>query len=437
MLIRDAILLLDFAPGGAVRRGSVRVRGGRIEAVGVLEPTAGETVIEAAGRLLTPGLVCGHTHLYSALARGMPFLAPEPPRNFIETLQKIWWRLDRALDDEAVEVSARVGMMDALRWGTVGLVDHHASPAAIDGSLGRIADAAVAIGVRVSTCYEVSDRDGAEVRDAGLRENARFAAATAGSPWASAMIGAHASFTLSDASLDALATLCRSHDLGLHIHLAEGGDDRAQTHARHGRALIEGLASRGLLGRKTLLAHAIDVTPDELERIAAAGARVAHNPASNLNNRVGFRPAWAAPGTVLLGTDGIGADMLEAGRTAFFRGREAREDASPDAVRAMLAANAELLYGQLGLVGGRIAEGAVADLVLFDYDPPTPLTTENVGGHLLFGLSSAHVGQVFTDGVLRYDRGQYPGLDAPAEMVRARGAADALWRRMAAGVTHG
>jgi putative selenium metabolism protein SsnA len=437
MLLHDATLLTAFTPGAEVLRGSVRVRDGRIVAVGALEPVAGERVVAAHGRLVTPGLVCGHTHLYSALARGMPLVDAEPPRDFLETLGKIWWRLDRALDDASVVASARVGMLDALRWGTVGLIDHHASPHAVDGSLDRLADAAEALGVRLSTCYEVSDRDGVAIRDAGLRENARFAAARKGSPWAAAMIGAHASFTLSDDSLDRLAALCDATGLGLHIHLAEGGDDRRETQQRHGRALLGGLDARGLLGPRTLLAHAIDVDPAELALIAERGAAVVHNPASNLNNRVGFRPAWAAEGTVLLGTDGIGADMLESARTAFFRGREARPDASPDAVLQMLDANARTLYGQLGVDGGALRPGAVADLVLWDYDPPTPLHRGNVGGHLVFGLSSAHVGEVYSGGVLRYARGAYPGLDVAAEMAAARHEAERLWARMAAGVTHG
>src|SRR5690348_4549553 len=186
--------------------------------------------MHAHNKLTLPGFVCAHTHLYSALARGMPAPA-EPPRNFVEILERIWWRLDRALDAEAVEISAQVGAIEAAKAGCTTVVDHHASPGrnggAVDGSPDLVAGASAAVGLRGVGCYEVTDRTGADEAAAGVRENDRFLTRIRREPprLVRALVGAHAAFTLSDGTAEALADVVRRHRAAVHIHVAEDGVD--------------------------------------------------------------------------------------------------------------------------------------------------------------------------------------------------------------------
>ena len=217
------------------------IAGDRIAAVGQAPP--GVTRRDCSGTLVLPGNVCAHHHLYSALSRGMPYhLAP--PVTFTEILQRVWWRLDRALDEAAIRASALRGGLDALRAGTTTIVDHHASPHAIDGSLDIIADALAELGVRSVLCYEVSDRDGPERAAAGIAENRRFLARSTG--LARGMVGAHASFTLSDDTLGALVEVARLGGSGVHIHVAEDASDQADAHARSGHGVVERLELAGV-----------------------------------------------------------------------------------------------------------------------------------------------------------------------------------------------
>ena len=254
----------------------------------------------------TPGLVCGHHHLYSALARGMPAPA-QPPTTFTEILERVWWRLDVALDLEMIRWSAMLGALEALECGTTAIVDHHESPAAIEGSLDVIAEACAAVGVRVRCAYGVTDRHGADGARRGLAENERFLRAGG-----KGYVGVHAAFTCSDATLAAAAGLANDLGVGVHIHVAEGTVDAAAG------ARLEALADESWL-----LVHCV-----HLDRFLPG--TIAHNPRSNMNNAVGY--AWPArrDNPVVLGTDGIGGDMLEEFRLAFARAREADVLATPE-----------------------------------------------------------------------------------------------------------
>jgi cytosine/adenosine deaminase-related metal-dependent hydrolase len=262
----------------------------------------------------TSGLVCAHHHLYSALARGMP-APPRPPRTFREILELVWWRLDAALDLEMLRWSAMLGALEALESGTTAIVDHHESPNAIEGSLSVIADACAEVGVRVVCAYGVTDRHGAAGAAAGLAENDRFLR-----EGGRGLVGVHAAFTCTQDTLEAAADLARAHDTGVHVHVAEGTED-GDAAARLGRLTTD----------EWLLAHCVHLSDD-----AALRGTIAHNPRSNMNNAVGYaRPArFANP--VALGTDGIGADMLDEFRVAYARLREDDVGASPETAWAWL-----------------------------------------------------------------------------------------------------
>ena len=255
----------------------------------------------------TPGLVCGHHHLYSALARGMP-APPRTPTTFSDILELVWWRLDRALDLEMIRWSAMLGAVEALECGTTSIVDHHSSPEAIDGSLDVIHDACREVGVRITTCYEVTDRNGADGTKAGLAENERYVRAH---PDQTNYVGAHACLTLSDATLEAVAGLAADLGVGVHIHVAEGPVDRDA-----------GARLNGLAADDWLLVHGVHLDRE-------LPGTLAHSPRSNMNNSVGYaRPAtWS--GRVVLGTDGIGCDVLEEFRLGYARLREDDVRATP------------------------------------------------------------------------------------------------------------
>jgi putative selenium metabolism protein SsnA len=424
MLLQGATVATLDPP--LVERADLRVEGDRIVERGPsLGARAGEEAVDLSGAVVLPGLVNGHTHLYSALARGMP--GPRvPPRNFLEVLERVWWRLDRALDAESVYLSGLVGAIEAALSGTTLLIDHHASPSYIRGSLDTLRQAIEEVGLRSALCYEVTDRNGTEGRDLGLAENEAFQSVQ--SPLTRGMIGGHASFTLSPESLDRLRDLGQRTGGAVHIHAAEDAIDLFDCQARYGIGLLQRLDAHGLLAR-TLLAHCVHLTEAEVAEAHAHGCWIAHNPRSNMNNAVGYAPT-AALKRAALGTDGIDGDMLAETRAAFLKMRDAgRADAMPAALE-LLAGGHRLAAALFGLPFGKLDGGAPADLVALDYAPPTPLHTDNLGGHLLFGVDRSHVRSVMVAGrwVVR-DR-RVTGVDAAAAFARARAAAPEVWRRM-------
>ena len=268
----------------------------------------------------TPGLVCAHHHLYSALARGMP-APPRTPSGFVEILEMVWWRLDRALDLESIRWSAMLGALEALERGCTAVIDHHESPEAIEGSLTVIADACAEVGVRVNCAYGITDRHGADGALRGLAENERFLR-----DGGRGMVGVHAAFTCTDGTLEAAAGLAAELGVGVHVHVAEGpGDADAMDRFRD------------LASDDWMLVHGVHLPDDH----GLAGTMV-HNPRSNMNNAVGYaRPArFANP--VALGSDGIGADMLDEFRLAYVRHREDDVTASPEVAWGWLATGWDL-----------------------------------------------------------------------------------------------
>jgi len=408
-----------------VEQASIRIRGGRIAEVGPeLRPQPGETVDDLSDHWVIPGLVCAHTHLYSALSCGMP-QPTEAPTSFADMLAKVWWRLDRALDMEGVEVSALVGGVAALQAGVTTLVDHHASPSAITGSLETIDGALDALGLRRLLCYEVTDRGGKDEAVAGLDAHARLLGADGGGMRAM-LIGAHANFTLSDETLSAVGAMAREAGVGVHIHVAEAADDAALT----GEDPVDRLERLGALLPGSILAHCVHLDSDRIARAQAAGAWITHQPRSNQNNGVGHAPVMAFGPATALGTDGIGADMLAELQAGWFRGQEAGVDWSLDRWLQALTAGAELAGDALGVRLGRIEHGAAADLVVLDPPVGPPLSSESVAATFLFRLSANHVKHVLVDGDWRLWHRRVVGLDVAALQDRAEAAARATWARM-------
>jgi len=290
----------------------------------------------AAGQ--TAGMVCAHHHLYSALARGMP-PPPKVPGNFLDVLENVWWRLDRALDLDMIEWSAKLGALEALEAGTTAIIDHHESPNAIEGSLSVIAAACAEVGVRVNTSFGITDRHGADGAQRGLAENDRYLSAGG-----RGMVGVHAAFTCTDDSLTAAAELAVRHDVGVHIHVAEGIDDvGAAARLRH------------LSTDRWMIIHGVHLSDDHGLR-----GTIVHNPRSNMNNSVGYADPSRFTNPVALGTDGIGADMLSEFQLAYVKHRDHDIDAVPDSAWAWLEQGWELFPEALG------------DRVTWSYEPIEP-----------------------------------------------------------------
>ena len=426
MILTGATVATSLDPV-RVGEGDVHVSDGRI-----VQDGGGERR-DCSGCLIVPGNVCAHTHLYSALARGMPYTL-EPPENFLQILQRVWWRLDRALDEESVRASALVGGMEALLSGTTTLVDHHASPNAIDGSLDVIEDALRTLGVRSILCYETSDRDGPERAQAGLAENRRFAERVrrAKPPLTRGLIGAHASFTLSDETLAACADTARELEVGLHIHAAEDAIDERDAVVLHGIGVAARLAHAGALNGHTLLAHGVHLDDNEIALVHAANASLAHNARSNMNNAIGRARLDALGPRVALGTDGIGSDMFEESRTAYFRLREDDPGAGPDWPLRHLTEGARFVgaaFDERRL--GKIETGAPADLVVLDYAPPAPLNADSFPGHWVFGLGSRSVRDVMVAGEWVVLDRRLTRVDEQELAAGARVQAEQLWKRLA------
>ena len=417
VVIRRA-LIASLLPTPSVIAGDLVIEDGTVVAVGPGVAPADEGV-DAHGALVLPGLVNAHTHIYSALACGMP--GPSvAPTNFVEILERLWWRLDKALDADSLRLSGLVGGLEAARSGVTVLFDHHASPGHIGGSLDLIVGGLSAAGLSGTICYETTDRGGPEQMAAGVAENVRFANAEPAG-W-KAMLGGHASFTLADATLAALGRARRETARGFHIHVAEDKADLAPGDpvARYDAA--------GLLGPDTVMAHGVHLTAEALAVAGERGAWLVHNARSNMNNQVGY--AGLAPGYAKLavGTDGIGCDVLTEVRTAFFKARDAGVVTAWDLPLTLLQGGLRMAEQWLGGVRGRFVPGAVGDAVLTDYVPATPLHAENLLGHLLFGFDRSYVARVWAGG-----QAIWPSpLDTHDIYARSRSAAAALWQRMEA-----
>ena len=440
ILLKNATLI-ELDPV-SLEKADLRLDQGKIVArARRLKKKSSETVIDLDGKLVLPGWVCAHTHLYSALSRGMP--SPErPPKDFHEILKKIWWRLDWAHDEESIYYSALVGAIEAALCRTTLLIDHHASPSVIKGSLRIIRRALQKVGLRGVLCYEVTDRGGMVERDRGMEENVEFISAHRTHPHFRGLFGAHASFTLKNDSLRACARLANELHSGLHIHVAEDRFDVEQARAEYSQAVIERLAAFEGLNSKTLLAHGTHLSAPEIERIKQAGAWLVHNPRSNMNNSVGYARPSRFGERVALGTDGISSNMFDEARFAFFKWRDSSARCNPpqevteegpsvnklDPV-SLLAGGHRLASEIYGMKFGSLRAGSEADLTILDYPSPTPITNENLGGHLIFGFEASHVESVIVAGRFVVKNRRFPHLDLPSIYQKSRGLALRLWDR--------
>jgi len=443
MLIHNANLITWAQPNQILPDQAVLLANGLIAEIG---PSADLTArhprderLDAGGQYLMPGNICAHTHFYGAFARGMA-IPGRPPQDFPEILRKLWWPLDKSLSAEDVRYSALVSLVDAVRHGTTTLIDHHASPNCIPGSLDLLAEAVEQAGLRAVLCYEVTDRDGPEQAQAGIAENLRFLERCAEGGVAegrvAATFGLHAGLTLSDQTLQA----CRQaapEGTGFHIHLAEHEADQDDSLRKSGLRAAERLERHGILGERTIVAHAVHVDAREIEVLAESRTWVTHQPRSNMNNGVGTAEVEAmlsAGLKVCLGNDGFSNAMWEEWKTAYLLHkvwhRDPRRMGGEAVVQMAVYHNAAL--AQVFFPGrplGVVAPGARADLILVEYHPFTPLSEGNLPWHMLFGFRDSLVTATIVGGRLLMRDRQLLTLDEAEISARARQLAPQVWKR--------
>ena len=418
--------------------GSVVTEGEKIVAVGdaaeMKKRFPGAEAADCAGKIVLPGFICTHHHFYSTMARGMA-IPGEPASNFVEILERLWWKVDRALLDEDVTLSAQIPLIECIRNGTTTVIDHHASPGFRDGSLDLIENAVRQAGIRASLCYEVSDRN---VMGGGIEENERFIKKTGkGDGQIAAMMGLHASFTLSDATLEKCVGIAKDAGVGCHIHVAEDAADREDALQKYGMPTVNRLDKMGASGEKSLFIHCVHIDEAEMDIIANTKTSVVHNPESNMNNAVGVTPLLKLLKKnilVGLGSDGMSSDMLSQMRCAYLLHRLANHDprvAFMEAPQLLLQNNAEICERQFGIRLGEIAEGRPADLAIMDYQPPTVLSEANFLGHLIFGLVDATVDTTVCRGQILMRNKKILSMDEERIAARSRELAPQMWQRLA------
>jgi len=419
MLITNATIITWEKPNRILEDHAIYIDQGVIQEIGPTNPLISKYSdsdhLDADGQYVMPGNICAHTHFYGAFARGMAIPGPAP-KDFPEILQKLWWQLDKALDLEAVRLSALVLIIDAIKHGTTTLIDHHASPNAIAGSLDVIADAVDQSGVRAVLCYEVTDRDGEEKAQAGIEENVRFIERVKKEKVAdgrvAATFGLHASMTLSDSTLEKCQSALPENS-GFHIHVAEHESDEYDSIAKSGTRIVDRLDQFGILGPHTIVAHAVHIDAKEARLLADSETWVTHQPRSNMNNGVGvaeIESLMRNGSRVCLGTDGFSHTMWDEWKTAYLLHkvwhRDPRRMSAMDVVEMGIYNNAGLanvFFPNAAL--GMIKPGASADLIFVDYHPITPLNTGNLPWQIVFGFNESMVTTTIVAGkVLMRDR---------------------------------
>jgi putative selenium metabolism protein SsnA len=393
--------------------------------------------LDAKGKLVMPGFINTHMHYYSTFARGIS-LGGKPATTFGEVLSGLWWRLDKQLTLDDVYYSCVSPMIDEVRSGVTSVIDHHASPFAVEGSLFKIAEAAKTFGLRSNLCYEVSDRDGEKIALAGIRENVDFAKYCKGQndDMIGSLFGMHAQMTVGEKTLALCVEAAANADVGFHIHAAEGIEDVVDAVAKYGMRVIERLYKSGVLSKKSIAVHCIHVTDEEIDMLKESGVAVVHNPQSNMGNAVGVSPALDMLKNGLLvgmGTDGYAADVLESYKTSAILHKHDKglpSVAWAEPVTMLFENNKTIMERFIKGKVGVLAKDHYADIIIVDYKGPTPVNADTINSHILFGITGRHVDTTMINGkVIMKDR-VLQGIDEEALMAKSRERAQRLWERI-------
>ncbi len=420
-----------------VENGAVAIEGTKIAAVGETEAIKKQygdaEFIDAKGGVIMPAFINTHEHIYSAMARGLSIKGYNP-KGFLDILDGQWWTIDRHLTLEQTKYSAVETLISCIRNGVTTVFDHHASFGQIGGSLFTIADVAKELGVRACLCYEISDRDGMDKARESVMENAEFIryALKDDSDMIAGMMGMHAQFTISDATME-LAAANKPDEVGYHIHVAEGIEDLHDCLKKYGKRIVDRLMDFNILGEKTLLGHCIYINPHEMDLIKDTNTMVVHNPESNMGNACGCPPTMELVHRGILtglGTDGYTHDMIESYKVANVLHKHHLCDANAawgEVPKMLFENNAAIANRYFKTPLGVLKEGAAGDVIVVDYNPPTQLDASNINGHILFGMTGRDVVTTVANGrVLMKDR-EIKVIDVEEAMAKCREESAKLW----------
>ena len=420
-----------------VENGAVAIEGTKIAAVGETEAIKKQygdaEFIDAKGGVIMPAFINTHEHIYSAMARGLSIKGYNP-KGFLDILDGQWWTIDRHLTLEQTKYSAVETLISCIRNGVTTVFDHHASFGQIGGSLFTIADVAKELGVRACLCYEISDRDGMDKARESVMENAEFIryALKDDTDMIAGMMGMHAQFTISDATME-LAAANKPDEVGYHIHVAEGIEDLHDCLKKYGKRIVDRLMDFNILGEKTLLGHCIYINPHEMDLIKDTNTMVVHNPESNMGNACGCPPTMELVHRGILtglGTDGYTHDMIESYKVANVLHKHHLCDANAawgEVPKMLFVNNAAIASRYFKTPLGVRPEGAAGDVIVVDYNPPTQLDASNINGHILFGMTGRDVVTTVANGrVLMKDR-EIKVIDVEEAMAKCREESAKLW----------
>lgn len=420
-----------------VENGAVAIEGTKIAAVGETEAIKKQygdaEFIDAKGGVIMPAFINTHEHIYSAMARGLSIKGYNP-KGFLDILDGQWWTIDRHLTLEQTKYSAVETLLSCIRNGVTTVFDHHASFGQIGGSLFTIADVAKELGVRACLCYEISDRDGMDKARESVMENAEFIryALKDDTDMIAGMMGMHAQFTISDATME-LAAANKPDEVGYHIHVAEGIEDLHDCLKKYGKRIVDRLMDFNILGEKTLLGHCIYINPHEMDLIKDTNTMVVHNPESNMGNACGCPPTMELVHRGILtglGTDGYTHDMIESYKVANVLHKHHLCDANAawgEVPKMLFENNAAIANRYFKTPLGVLKEGAAGDVIVVDYNPPTQLDASNINGHILFGMTGRDVVTTVANGrVLMKDR-EIKVIDVEEAMAKCREESAKLW----------
>lgn len=444
MIIHNARFVTWGNPNEILIDKALLVRHGKIERIedfkALKQLFPDEELFDVDNQLVMPGNICAHTHYYGAFSRGMA-IPGAPPSNFVQILQQLWWKLDKALDADAIKYSVLVCLIDAIKHGTTTLIDHHSSPNAIDGSLDIITEVIEEAGLRGALCYEVTDRDGLVFADAGIQENLRFIKKLKNNknyhPLIKAHFGLHASMTISDRTLEKCAQACPS-EIGYHSHVAEGKADQDNCLKLHHKRVIERFEDFGILKNNSIMAHGIHLEPGEVDILTKRRTWLTHQPRSNMNNAVGvanIEEMLASGMRIGMGNDGFSNAMWEEWKAAYLIHKDHHADPrkmNGSTVMDLAVYNNADLVTELfkGLRIGEIAEGAAADLMFVDYREFTPLSASNLPWHILFGFRDSMVSATMVAGKFLMRDRQLLTLDENEIYFKALESARRVWQRV-------
>ena len=439
-ILANGKLITRDPANGYLPDGGVVIEGTKIKEVGKTAELKAKypeaEFIDAKGGVIMPAFINAHTHIYSALARGLS-IKGNNPTNFYEVLDGTWWAIDRRLTLKGTRASADALYIDCIKQGVTTIFDHHASYAEIPGSLHTIAESAKKFGIRSCLCYEVSDRDGEEKCLQAIQENADFITECEQrkDPMLAAMFGGHALFTISDKTFDRMVA-ANNGRTGYHIHVSEGMNDVYDSLQKYSRRPVQRLQDHGILGEKTILGHCIHVNSAEIEIIKNTNTMVVNNPESNMGNAVGtcpVLPLYKAGILLGMGTDAYTNDMLESLKVALCAQRQnaCLPNVAWCEVTDMLFKNnakigAKYFPDELGV----LKAGAAADVIVMDYKPFTPFSDANIDGHMIFGMTGRQCQTTIANGKLLMKDRELIGIDEEAENAHILEEAKKLWRAL-------